>query len=169
MLIHTLGLFWKEEDVFWGAGSQAGMLLGVPAGGRTQEPVDFRMQTGIYVLYADYEIVYVGQAGVRNQKLMQRLKQHRKDDLAGRWNRFSWFGTRKILRGGKLSSEREQAHAKTSAVLNHIEGILIHAVEPPLNRQGGKFGRDVHRYLQVRDKRLGLTDSELLKMIHEKL
>jgi hypothetical protein len=59
--------YWKEGDIFWGAGNQAGMLLGVPAGGRTQDPVDFRDQTDIYVLYADYAVVYVGQTGVKNQ------------------------------------------------------------------------------------------------------
>jgi hypothetical protein len=169
MLIHTLGLFWKEEDVFWGAGSQPGKLLGVPAKGKTQEPIDFREQAGIYVLYADYDIVYVGQAGSGNQRLFQRLKQHRQDDLAGRWNRFSWFGTRSVLNGGKLSTDKAKAHAKASAVLNHIEAILIHAVEPPLNRQGGRFGDKVTRYLQKRDERLGVSDSELLRMIHEKL
>lgn len=30
-LISNVGFFWREDHVFWGAGSSAGNLLGVPA------------------------------------------------------------------------------------------------------------------------------------------
>jgi len=38
-----------------------------------------------------------------------------------------------------------------SNVLNHMEAVLIHSAEPPLNRQGGRFGDIVEQYLQCRD------------------
>ena len=164
MLIQNYGLYWKEEDVFWGRGNNAGTLLGVPATNITADPVDFREQAGVYLLYADYQLVYVGQAGNRNQKLFDRLKQHRRDALAQRWNQFSWFGTRRVLNTGDLSAEVEGAHSTHAEVLNHIEAILIHTAEPAQNRQGGRFGADVIQYIQQRDENLGPTIED---MIHQ--
>jgi hypothetical protein len=96
VLIKNYGLFWAEKNVFWGVGNNAGTLLGVPAKNLTAKKIDFREQSGVYVLYADYQMVYVGQAGAGNQKLFTRLKQHTRDALAGRWNQFSWFGIRRF-------------------------------------------------------------------------
>lgn len=42
--------------------------------------------------------------------------------------------------------------------------ILINSVEPPLNRQGGRFEESVTRYLQVRNE---WPDPTLEEMIHE--
>lgn len=164
-IISSLGLLWREDHVFWGAGKQSGSLLGVPATNVTAPAIDFRDQVGIYVLYSDYKVIYVGQSGSGNQKLFKRLRQHRKDDLAGRWDRFSWFGTRRVIHGKRLSGKGERFRPTRYTVLDHIEGILIHACEPPLNGQGGRFGKNVKRYLQVRDERLGPTTHELLEVI----
>jgi len=164
-LIHSYGLFWNEQDVYWGKGSQRGQLLGVPARGRSQDPVDFRAQTGIYVLYADYDLVYVGQAGSGKAKLFARLKTHRRDHLASRWNRFSWFGTRRVLTSGRLGQVTTRHHPTLASLLHQLEAVLIAASEPPLNRHGGNFGRDTTRYLQVRDDRLGLTEKQMLRRL----
>jgi len=155
-------LFWKADHVFWGTPRNPGSLLGRPSRKRRSEPVDFREQIGIYVLYADYKLVYVGQTGSGVQKLLFRLRQHRSDDLSGRWNQFSWYGVLRVLGRGELSIPKSAFHPSLSTALNHIEGVLIHAAEPPFNGQGGRFGENVTRYLQVRDSRLGLTDRELL-------
>lgn len=166
-LIRNYGLFWESGDIFWGAGSQAGSLLGVLAKRVTMVPVDFRDQRGVYVLYAGYELVYVGQNNSRG--LLDRLKQHLKDDLAGRWDRFSWFGLRDVLKDGSLAKYNQAVYASNRDVLNHIEAILIHTAEPPLNRQGGRFGDNIERYLQRRDARLGLSEQEMLREIHRHL
>lgn len=163
MLIHNYGLFWKESNVFWGAGSKAGRLLGVPASNTTSAPVDFREQSGVYVLYADYELVYVGQVGSGNQKMFTRLKQHTRDSLAGRWNNFSWFGIRWVKKTGELAAEADGKHSTHPEVLSHIEAILIHSAEPKQNRQGGRFGDDVVQYLQTRDELLGPTQDQMLR------
>ncbi len=136
-IIKSYGLFWSIDHVFWGRGKQKGELLGVPSRATSSEPVDFRRQIGIYVLYSGHQMIYVGQTGAGNQRLLARLKAHRSDFLANRWNRFSWFGLRKVLTTGKLSTENTKAGAKLSVVLNHIEAVLIAAVEPTLNKQGG--------------------------------
>lgn len=164
-LIRNYGLFWKIQDVYWGKGSQAGRLLGVPAWNTTSDPVDFRDQRGVYVLYAAYDLVYVGQNN--GQQLLERLKQHQKDDLSERWDRFSWFGLRAVKANGELAKYNQAVHALTEDVLNHIEAILIHTAEPQLNRQGGKFGDSIERYLQKRDERLGPSEKEMLRKIYE--
>ena len=170
MLIHNYGLFWRRDDVFWGRQKVTGSLKGVPAKGKSSKPVDFREQAGVYVLYDEnFRIVYVGQAGAGNQFLFSRLKHHRKDALADRWTRFSWFGTRWVKKNGELAELAAQASVTASYVLNHIEAILISSVEPPHNRQGGRFGDQVKQYLQYRDDSdLGPSMDAMLKTIYKK-
>ena len=143
--------------MFWGRPHVAGHLRGVPSKNITAEPVDFRNQQGVYVLYDDgFKMVYVGQAGANDrQRLFKRLHQHNTDALVDRWTRFSWFGIRWVKNNGELAAEADSAHTTFGAVLNHVEAILISAAEPPHNRQGGRFGESVNQYLQYRD------DSEL--------
>ena len=54
-------------------------------------------------------------------------------------------------------------------MLNHIEGILIHAIEPPFNGQSGRFGSKVVRYLQIEDGRLEFDEKEKLEQIFDEL
>lgn len=169
MLIHNYGLFWRVENIFWGRGNNPGRLLGVLSTNLTDDEVDFREQSGVYILYANYNVVYVGQAGNGNQKLFDRLKQHTRDHLAGRWEQFSWFGTRWVKQNGELSAEAEGAHSTRGEVLNHIEAILIHTSEPKLNRQGGRFGNDVEQFLQRRDEHAGPTHDEMLYEVWKSL
>ncbi len=166
-MINTVGLFWKREDVFWGRGSQAGTLLGVPAWNITADPIDFRDQVGIYLLYADFDLVYIGQTGSGSQKLLERLRHHTRNQLADRWNRFSWFGVRWVKHNDELSALTKAAHPKLKDVLNSMEAIAIHAANPPLNKQLGSFGDDEYWYQQYRDDRLGPTESQMIREIWE--
>jgi len=168
MLISSYGLFWKRAWVHFGAGSNAGHLKGVKAGLKTSDPVDFREQRGVYCIYDEsFRLVYVGQAGGGNdQRLFTRLKQHREDNVAERWSRFSWFGISRVLKSGLLSKEITSAHPDIPDVLNHIEAILIASAEPVHNRQGGRFGSDVEQYLQWRDDdNLGPEIPEMIREI----
>lgn len=153
MLIQNYGLFWQRSRVFFGTGGNAGHMKGVLASAKTSDPVDFRDQQGVYCLYDDnFRLVYVGQAGGKNdQRLFHRLKQHRSDNVADRWTRFSWFGIREVLLSGQLKAVKGNSYTKISDVLNHIEGILIASAEPIHNRQGGRFGDQVEQYIQYRD------------------
>lgn len=171
MLIQNYGLFWRRPLVHWGRQGNPGHLKGVRIGAKKEKPVNFRDQQGVYCLYDEnFNLVYVGQAGGKNdQRLFQRLKQHREDAVSDRWSRFSWFGIRRVLKGGNLSAEISAAHPPISDVLNHIEAILIAAAEPVRNRQGGKFGESVKQYLQYRDEKNLIPDAErMLRDIWEK-
>ena len=161
MLVRSFGLFWRENRVNWGKPGTLGTLEGFLVGAKRQGSVDFRDQRGIYVLYDDtFRIVYVGQAGRGNQCLFARLKQHKRDHLAERWSKFSWFGTRAVTKGWVLA-EDEDFTPTLPDVLNHIEGVLIAAAEPPLNRKGGTFG-DAEKYLQIRrDKTIEQSINEV--------
>jgi hypothetical protein len=151
MLIQNYGLFRRRGRVFWGRQRVAGHLKGVRVNGKTT-PVDFRDQAGVYVLYDDnFRLVYVGQAGAGDQRLFNRLKHHTKDFLADRWTRFSWFGIRWVKENGELAAGAAQASIKSGHILNHIEAILISTAEPPQNKQGGRFGKDIEQYRQYRD------------------
>ena len=149
MLIRNYGLFWKRDTVFWGRQKNPGHLKGVHAKKLKAKPVDFRNQQGVYVLYDDnFRIIYMGQAGASDQqKLFIRLRQHKKDHLAQRWSRFSWFGIIPAEDGVLKESKVEMTLSAKSA-LDHIEAVLIAAAEPPLNLQRGRFGENVDQYLQ---------------------
>lgn len=153
MLIQNYGLFWKREDVEWGYPGKGykGRLLGKYAKRIRSPEVDFREQQGVYVLYDDnFKIVYVGQAGRGDQRLFTRLRNHKRDHLAQRWSRFSWFGILPVKKGC-LKLDFTLKPPEVTDILNHVEGILLAAAEPPLNLQRGKFGEKVEQYLQFHD------------------
>lgn len=89
------------------------------------------------------------------------------DDLAGRWDRFTWLGFRKVIGGKtpKLSKSDSTFHISPAQLLDHLEAALIHSFEPPMNGQEGRFGKVVVRYKQERDERLGPDDRSLLEDI----
>lgn len=147
MIFQNYGLFWQLARVKWGRPGHAGTLSGF----RTikEGEVDFREQRGVYALYDDnFKMLYVGQAGYGNQRLYQRLHQHRFDALGERWTKFSWFGIDPVKgrAGKKHVKECEPETPAVNAILNHLEAILIAAAEPALNRQGGKFGEALQFY-----------------------
>jgi len=151
-IIANMGLFWKREKARWkGDRSKKKELAGVRANEKREGKVDFWEQTGIYALYnADYHLVYVGQAGFGDKSCIgDRLRHHSRDDLAGRWDMFSWFGLRKVTIKNDLGNKPLSKSGALSAIGNVLEGILIEVAEPPMNSQGGKFGKKVERYLQA--------------------
>jgi len=150
-IIANMGVFWHRDKARWvGSRSQPRGILGVRAGAKRYGPVDFWNQVGIYCLYADLDLVYVGQAGLSDKSCIgDRLKSHTKDDTADRWDKFSWFGLCKVKQNGTLGARFEKAKATWSDVADVLEGILIEVAEPPENSQKGRFGPGVHRYIQV--------------------
>ena len=171
-IIANMGLFWHRDKVLWSGDRRVGpkSLLGVRAGAKLAGDVDFWRQEGIYALYADYHLVYVGQAAGGDKSCIgSRLKRHTRDDLADRWDMFSWFGLRKVKKNLKLGAKFDKAKAPWIDVADVLEGILIEVAEPPQNSQKGRFGSGVHRYIQKpheppKDK-LPLTIKQMAKDI----
>lgn len=152
-IIANMGLFWDRRNVRWRGNRRIGKrcLLGLRKRAKRTGEVDFWLQAGIYALYTDdYELVYVGQAGLGDASCLgNRLLSHTRDDLAGRWDIFSWFGLRKVNRNNTLGARFKLANTTNPILANVLEGVLIEVAEPPMNSQKGRFGPRVIRYLQA--------------------
>lgn len=156
MRVTSYGLFWRESEIDWhpGQGNKDSFHLIGRRGSNSGKVqlVDFRMQQGIYILYDDYGPSYVGLT--RDQGLGKRLKDHKFDHLAGKWDRFSWFGFRPILtktnsRGrldlGDLDSDLTDDSWTT---IGDLEALLIRSIGPKRNRKLMKFA-NAHEWVQV--------------------
>jgi len=168
-----MGLLWKRDWVRWKGDRGIGRarLAGKRRYAKTKGEVDFWAQTGIYSLYADYRLVYVGQAGLSDKSCLgNRLKAHLLDDLAGRWDMFSWFGLQKVRTTDNKVGNRKQVNVSSrSHLANVLEGIIIEVAEPPMNSQKGRFGKRVERYIQVDDsvELAAETQKEILGKVEE--
>lgn len=146
-MIRSYGLHWRADRVAWGRQNSAGTLLGAASRSHRSQAVDFRNQRGIYALYAEYELVYVGQTGSKADRLFNRLKSHRSDHLSERWDRFSWFGTQWVTKGHNLSKDTDAIHESVEKTLNKLEAVSVAIAEPRLNLQRGRWG-DATQYFQ---------------------
>lgn len=142
-IIQNYGLHWREDRVTWkGVKGAPVSLLGI-AKNKVDAIVDFREQRGIYALYDNYKLVYVGQT---TDVLWKRLHYHRQFDIQGRWDMFSWFGTRYVTQNGlSVRSDFVPRQQKTD-VLKVLEALVIAISEPQLNSQSGQW--DAVRYYQ---------------------
>ena len=153
-MIRTYGLHWAANSVIWGKPGPGGHgeLLGSELRGDAKNRIDFRDQCGIYALYSGFELVYVGQTGSKQNRLLNRLRSHLSDHLAERWERFSWFGTRwvKTTEIGMLSADAVTANTSTKVALNVMEAVAIAISEPRLNLQRGKWdAAKAKQYFQI--------------------
>jgi hypothetical protein len=148
-MISSYGLHWKMDRVRWGKPGvgNSGKLLGAASRSRRAHPIDFRGQRGIYALYAEYELVYVGQTGAGDDRLFKRLKSHRNDHLSERWNRFSWFGTQWVTQKNILSTDTASVNQTVEMALNVMEAVAIAISEPKLNLQRGHWSKST-KYFQ---------------------
>lgn len=140
-IIKIFGMFWDRTKINWADGKMEGQQ------NSKSDPLDFTNVRGIYLLYDGREVVYVGQA--LDSSILKRLKDHTRDRLSGRWNRFSWFGIDGINPDGSIAKVEDVFNVNLGDLINSLEGILIEGLEPRQNRkQGNKFGDE---YIQVID------------------
>ena len=151
-IIKNYGLFWRVDRVNWG---YKGTLEGRARGdtGKKEGSVNFRKQKGIYALYSNYKLMYIGQArGGKQGTLFGRLKHHLKvGGLSGRWDRFSWFGmlqplaeaSQKALKSQgdtrDLYLPKKELNVAPPVALDMLEAVSIAISEPRLNLQRGKW------------------------------
>ena len=138
--VTSLGVLWERDAVTWDPLALPGKHLPDAAAAAKPGVVDFARQRAVYLLHRDREIIYVGQT----VELGPRLREHTKSPhLHNRWNRFSWFGFRKIIPGDAgLCSLGEATLPSDFGVdewMKTVEGILIAALEPRNNGMAG-FG-----------------------------
>lgn len=129
-LLNAFGLFWRRAEVDWTPSKPT--MLGVQLTGSAA--VDFSNQEGVYLLYDGSRLVYVGR--VSEPRLGKRLREHTRDRLSGRWDRFSWFGLRPVGADGELEVVPD-GDLNSDLVISTLEALLIEALEPPQNRRQG--------------------------------
>ena len=161
-LITSFGMFWRREQVNWNHSGRL-RLFGYQAGDRRR--IDFADQIGVYLLHDGARTVYVGR--VSKPRMGQRLAEHTRDRLSGRWDRFSWFGLRPVLNGGGLGEAAEAFG--TDLVVATMEAILIEGLEPPQNRRQGD-GMTGQEYQQAIDEQLQERSAmeTMVRMIQER-
>lgn len=163
-MITHYGLFWSERDVFWGRQKNQGQLLGrektpldrrgAPTRDERNEARDYRNFVGLYCLYGDGELLYVGEAGLETkQTLFTRLKQHRKGALSGRWDRFSWFG-REVCEG----------ECAVKDALAQLEAVAIAIINPGFNRQSGTFANAEQVYQVPHEQAEGNLETKIIRL-----
>lgn len=159
VLIKNYGLFWEHDKVNW---CKKPSLKGYAPKHRE---CCFDDQIGIYVLYDENkEVLYAGQAGRGDSTtLLTRLKNHNSDGTEGWWKYFSWFGLKGLNRDGTLSKwSTRKFHSSKDKTLDSLEGILIAAINPKMNKQGEKLGI---RFKQCEFQ--GENQTNLKKMLEE--
>jgi hypothetical protein len=135
-LIQAYGLFWHREEIDWnpGRGKRYDWRLYGRQGAHRQtlQVADFRDQFGIYILYGNLGPHYVGLT--RKRGLGGRLKDHTLDEHKDSWERFSWFGFRKVLKAqneygirqlGRMPVEKP---ASLDSMIADIEALLIRSM-----------------------------------------
>jgi hypothetical protein len=154
-LISSYGLFWKVDDTEWSQDGRKGKrrLLGHLGSKRSSIRIaDFWSQSGIYVLYGNYGLYYVGIAA----ELGRRLRRHRSDKHANEWDRFSWFGFRTISQrrdsDGLLILGKSEAMSsiRLNKARHDIEAILFRAFAGPGNDKNPHFGNKLKQWEQVK-------------------
>ena len=133
MIFRCYGLFWRRDEINWepGKGNKGEFALLGRRGAHQGniEIADFRNQIGIYILYSDYGPHYVGLT--RKQAFGSRLKDHTVDTHWNKWDRFSWFGFRRVLKSRDengfqcLGAEVAAINGATQEIIGDIEAVLI--------------------------------------------
>lgn len=142
-LINAFGMFWSRDRISWKTNRPK--LLGLQQSGSAI--VDFASQKGVYVLYDGSRVIYVGR--VTESRMGQRLFEHTRDRFEGRWDRFSWFGVKRVGHAGELIEPPSSGIAVFS-LISTMEALLIEGLEPPQNRRQGD-GFNAVEFIQETD------------------
>lgn len=174
-VMNNMGLMWERDGVYWGKRGRAnrGEMLGRLAKRTKDAKTNFWDQIGVYALYRDFDLIYVGQAGTGESTLGTRLRAHTRGSLSARWNRFSWFGLRWVKgTDHTLADLAEKRAAQPAEVLDILEGVAIEIANPRLNRQRGRWKEDIELYVQVPhelSERKKLSLEQCIRELHEKV
>ena len=159
MIIGAYGLFWEEELVDWNA--RPWRLLGRQGlNSGSLRIVDFRRARGVYILYNDINVYYVGLA-VGNNGIGSRIRDHLNDEHSQLWNRFSWFTFDSPDHEGVIGDDGVETVAQTYSgvenldtkdLIRDLEALLQQAMQPLANKAMTNFAEGEEWY-QVANRR----------------
>jgi hypothetical protein len=161
-IVNAFGIYWNRNLVHWKSTPD---LLGIQQVGATE--VNFKDQIGIYLLHDSRETVYVGQA--IEQPLGKRLKDHTTDRLAGRWDRFSWFGFYPVTEDAKLNLNAKFKEFTIQNLGDILEAILIESIEPRQNRKQGNSFTGIEYLQQEAPEIKKKLKEQIIKELTDKL
>ena len=151
MLVGAYGQFWERNQVEWG--TYKWRLLGRQGlNTGTLKIADFRYARGVYVLYNELGVYYVGLASEK-KGLGGRLKDHLVDKHGSRWTRFSWFAfdspsVAAHPDGVHRIEQHDSVKAETQVMIRDLEALLQIAMQPFANKSETKFAKG-SKWIQV--------------------
>lgn len=138
MLIKAYGLQWKPEEIYENnIHSSRKSFRGLVKKGNKKYEIDFWKAKGIYALFYDFEIVYIGK--VTENRLGTRIASHwryRKEQ----WNTFSFYSFSDIdFKNGKVKTTSKKSIIDINMAIKTIEAIIINTAVPFNNKQETRF------------------------------
>lgn len=170
-LIRSFGELWSRDAVDWEGRSMLGerkkfkVTVKNPSG--RVKFCNIWNQRGIYALYRDFQLVYVGQA-TSADGIGGRLNVHvTKSRFHRQWDSFSWFSFDGFDAQGKPEPYRpEKVDEKTIARTLELVTMLI--ANPPLNRSRGRF-KGAEKINQGKSDTRELSNKEVLQKMRDLL
>ena len=129
-IIKAFGKHWQRDKVDWSKTELVGRQTS------KSQFVDFKTVRGVYMLFKDYDMIYVGVAV--KESIAKRLKQHTKDKHSTCWNCFSWFSFDGVNQNGTIRKVNTFS-VKIDDVAKAVEAIVIEGAEPHRNTRGGDY------------------------------
>ena len=157
LTIGSFGTFWQRDLVDWQAHSWR--LLGRRGLNKGNLRVaDFRRARGVYVLYNDINVYYVGLA-TSQRGIGGRLHDHLNDEHWAGWNRFSWFAFDGPDDDTVLDSDGVVRVVQTytsveldaPVLIRDLEALLLAVTKPMGNISSTNFS-EAKEWLQVATK-----------------
>lgn len=155
LAVAAYGLHWERDKVDW----SEGRLLGYDIEPKLEQAINFADQQGVYLLHSWQSVVYVGKTTARAGGLFNRLQWHHQRQVwSAKWERFSWFGIRRVDENGEMGDGPDTASKDVVAAL--MEAVLIETLRPSFNRQQGNYMGTLYR--QAIDPNIAMAQARAL-------
>ena len=155
LAVAAYGLHWERDKVDW----STRRLLGYDIDPDPDQAINFADQQGVYLLHSWQSVVYVGKTTARENGLFQRLQtHHRRQAWSGKWERFSWFGIRRVDENGEMADGPYSASREVVSAL--MEAVLIETLRPSFNQQQGNYMGTLYR--QTVDPNIAMAQARAL-------
>ena len=136
--VAAYGLHWERSKVDWKTGRILGYDPGFDIDAEPERAINFADQQGVYLLHNWQSVVYVGRTAAEKNGLFQRLHEHHKKQVwSAKWERFSWFGIRRVNEAGGMIDGPAQASKEVVSAL--MEAVLIETLGPSFNKTQGNY------------------------------